>query len=227
MTADASDSGAIQLRVATDGRVVDFVPRALVMAMFTGRDATAVQMHVAELAAEGISVPDELPYFLELPVGLLTTGPQIKVNSTESSGEVEPVLLCTPDGWYVGVGSDHTARDVERQDLVQSKHACPKVLSTEVFPYQQVADAWDGIVVRSWAGPAGDLYQEGLARDITPVGELVSGVTATGRSTEGLVMFLGTVPLRTGAFVYRDSYRVELTMGPHGPSIGCSYQVNI
>lgn len=226
MTVQASSS-TIDLCVATNGRMITFQPRSLVLAMFTGRDSALVQKHIDELAAEGVQAPETVPSYLELPLSVLTTTNRIEVSSQESSGEVEPVLLCTSDGWYVAVGSDHTARDMERVDLAESKKACAKIISTEVLPYDQIARDWDKAILRCWAGDSAEPYQEGSTRDITPIADLVAGLEATGHSTDGLVLFLGTVPLRNGTFEFASHYRVELAMGLQGPSIGCSYQVAI
>jgi 4-hydroxyphenylacetate 3-monooxygenase len=213
----------LELRDVRHGVDLVFVPERVVIAAFTAADRTALEAHLRELEEEGVTVPETYPVYYELPVELLTTAPAIDVTSAESSGEVEPVLLCTPGGWFVGVGSDHTARDLERVDIATSKRACPKVIATDVVPYDEVTAAWDTSVLRSWTG-AGDPYQEGKTGSITPIPELVEGLRATGVEPEGTVMFCGTVPLLGGRFDFSDRFRIELAVSG-GPTIGCTYEI--
>src|SRR4051812_29495319 len=117
---------------ARDGGEIAFEPGSLVIAGFTGRNRDAVAAHVDELARLGVPEPAGIPAFYPLSPRLLSVEPEILVSSTATSGEVEPVLFCANGSWYVGVGSDHTARDLERVDIGLSKAACPKVVGTHV-----------------------------------------------------------------------------------------------
>src|SRR5882672_11152782 len=80
----------------------------LVIAGWTGRDRTAVEYHIAELAAIGVRPPRVVPCFYRVGANLLTTTGEVEVVGEDSSGEVEFVLVAEPDAMYVGVGSDHT-----------------------------------------------------------------------------------------------------------------------
>src|ERR1700759_4527759 len=97
------------------GGSVSVDPEAFIIAGYTGRDRAMVQKHIDELAHEGIAPPPEVPMWYEMPPALLTTGPQIEGTSAESSGEVEPIVMGIDGVLYLGIGSDHTARDVERE----------------------------------------------------------------------------------------------------------------
>jgi hypothetical protein len=206
-------------RVAETNQTVSFSPRTLVIAGFTGRDESAVDSHIRELVDEGIQAPESVPAFYLLAPDLLTHATHIEVPTSETSAEVEPVLLCSPEGWYVAVGSDHTARDLERVDIGESKKACPKPVSTEVWPYEEVRRQWDQITARSWAHVDGEevLYQEASLRELLPVPEVVRAMEEkTREEADGAAVFLGTVSLRTNGFVFADRYRVEL----HDPTSG-------
>ena len=206
-------------RVAETDHTVSFSPRTLVIAGFTGRNKSAVDEHIRELVNEGIQAPESAPVFYLLAPDLLTHATHIEVLTSETSGEVEPALLCLSEGWYVAVGSDHTARDLERVDIEESKKACPKPVSTEVWPYEEVRRQWDQITARSWASVDGEevLYQEAPLRELMSVPEIVQTFEQkTQEKADGTAIFLGTVPLRTNGFVFADRYRVEL----HDPSSG-------
>ena len=212
----------ISLTVLGSSETVEFDPERLVIAGFTGSRREQVQKHIDELAAEGVKPPDRTPAFYEVPVSLLTTDSAIEVAGDRTSGEVEPVLFCCARGWYVGVGSDHTDRELERDDIGASKAACPKPVSTEVVPYERAQEEWSRMTLGARAGST--VIQEGTTADIAPVPEIVAEFERRGGGvSEGLVIFLGTVALATPKFVFEKRYEMELGLGDG--SIGLSYGV--
>ena len=63
---------------------IAFEAEVLIMAGWTGRDATAVEHHVAELAALGVAPPSAVPLFYRMDPALLA-GP---VEAIEVLGEI-------------------------------------------------------------------------------------------------------------------------------------------
>jgi 4-hydroxyphenylacetate 3-monooxygenase len=215
------------LRLIAGGREIVFEPRRLIVAGYTGRDQAAVARHVAELAKLGVPEPPETPTFYELSPLLLTAEAAITVGSAQTSGEVEPVLFRTGGRCYVGVGSDHTARDLERIDIGMSKAACPKVVGTAVIDYGDAVTHWDRLALRSRIGADADIYQEGHAGELLPIPDLLSVMRARGGVlSDGTVVFLGTLALKSGTFVYSDRWALEMAL-PDGPTIECSYEVGV
>jgi 4-hydroxyphenylacetate 3-monooxygenase len=182
---------------------------------------------VDELARLGVPEPTGIPAFYPVPPQLLSVKREIQVSSPATSGEVEPVLFCANGSWYVGVGSDHTARDLERVDIGLSKAACPKVIGTEVIDYDEAVEHWDQIQLRSRTGSGGDLYQDGLADELLPVPELLDLMRSREHEVgAGSVIFLGTLGLKAADFVYSDRWSMELAV-PGGPTLTCSYEVAV
>src|SRR5471030_2634539 len=101
----------------------------LVMAGWAGRDPAAVEAHVRELEALGAPRPTHTPVFYRVASSLLTTSDVVQVVGPETSGEVEFVLVPQSDGLWVGLGSDHTDRGVERTSVALSKQLCAKVVA--------------------------------------------------------------------------------------------------
>ena len=215
----------IELRVVGEERGVAVTPREIVIAGFTGRDQDAVRRHVEELAREGVPRPTEVPAFYRVDAGLLTTASTITVRSERTSGEAEPVLICAMDGWYVGLGSDHTDRDLEREDIERSKAACPKVIATEVLPYELAAARWDDLRLRSWSSSS-DPYQDGSAGELLTIAELLEKLGATD-AADGTIVFCGTVALATDGFVFGDEFRAELVLPGGGQRIALSYRIDL
>jgi hypothetical protein len=85
----------------------------LVMASWSGRDAKAIEAHIKELEALGVKRPKSTPFFYHLAASLLTTAPKIQVLGTETSGEIETLIVSLQDGLWIGLGSDHTDRKVQ------------------------------------------------------------------------------------------------------------------
>jgi 4-hydroxyphenylacetate 3-monooxygenase len=181
---------------------------SLVVAGFTGRDAEAVRRHVDELASEGIPAPERVPEFYVLPVELLTTGEEIAVDGGSTSGEVEPIVFVTNDGMFVGVGSDHTDRERERESIALAKGACPKIVARDVVPYDAVAERWDDLVVRSTVD-GGELYQHAPLSELLPVAVILEGLRERVPGTGNAAIFCGTVPLQNG-FRFSDRFSGEL-----------------
>jgi hypothetical protein len=83
-----------------------------VIAGWTGRDPAARDKHIAELEAIGIARPASTPIYYRVAARRLTTADSIEVSGSETSGEVEFVLIGWEGRIFVGVGSDHTDRKV-------------------------------------------------------------------------------------------------------------------
>lgn len=213
----------IDLVDATRGDLVSPAVTRLVIAGYTGRDRGAVQRHIDELAQHGIPAPASVPTFYELSPGLLTVSDEITVSSSESSGEAEPVLFCGLGRWYLGVGSDHTARDVERESIAASKASCQKPVSRSVVPFDSVVEHWDRLTLRSSSD--GRPYQQGSLAELLPPRELVAACErATSQEARGLVLFCGTVPVLSGRFLYGGTFTAELVDGDR-TLISCTYRI--
>jgi hypothetical protein len=117
----------------------------LIIAGMTGRDVKAVQAHIDEPVEIGVPAPSIIPIYYLVSATLLTTANRFQVTGEDSSGEVEAVLLGTPEGMLVGVGSDHTDRKMETDSIAISKQVCPKSISRDLWQYADVVAGWDDI----------------------------------------------------------------------------------
>src|ERR1700726_1179459 len=169
----------------------------LVVAGWTGRDSATVEHHIAELQAIGVARPRTVPCFYRVGSNLLTTGERFDVTGADGSGEVEFVLVSLPEGLYVGVGSDHTDRKVESYGVTVSKQMCPKPISRELWPFAEMKDHWDALVLRSWITRDHQrrLYQEGVVTRMLAPEDLIARYTGGATLPSGTAMFCGTMPL--------------------------------
>ena len=202
--------------------------RELVLAGWTGRDADAVERHVAELEKLGVARPPTVPCYYRVSASLLTTADEVDVVGAHTSGEAEAVLFSLSDGFWVGVGSDHTDRRSEAFDVAVSKQACAKPVGTAVWRYAEVADHWDRLVLRSyaWDGSQRRLYQEGTLASIRPPEDLIARYLGRpGELPPGTAMFCGTLAA-VAPLASSDGFAVELVDPVRDRRLGHSYSVH-
>ena len=197
---------------------------ALIVAGWTGRDADAVEHHIRELEAIGIPRPAAVPTFYRVATGNLTSATDIQVSGLHSTGEVEFVLLAAEGTLWVGVGSDHTDRELEKHSVTLSKQACAKPLAASIWRFDEVASHWDSLQMQSHAWIAGQRrsYQHGHVSSMRHPADLIaaySNLVGWQRPAlpDGTVMFCGTLPVH-GTIEFADRFELDL----HDPRLGRS-----
>ncbi len=188
------------------------------MAGWTGRDAAAVEDHVAELAALGVPGPSRVPLFYRLDPALLA-GPvaEVQVLGEHTSGEVEVVLVALADGLWVGLGSDHTDRAMEAHGVAISKQLCRKPMAAELWRYEEVIGHWNRMVLRAQIIEAGErkLYMESSLAAVRRPEDLIAAYVqeralgAEASLPPGTVMFMGAIAAQGGI---RAAERFEMTL---------------
>jgi hypothetical protein len=171
-----------------------------VIAGWTGRDPVARDRHIAELEAIGIARPATTPIYYRVSARRLTTEDSIEVCGSDSSGEVEFVLIGWQGRIFVGLGSDHTDRKVEAYSVTVSKQMCDKVMAPVLWELEDVIGHWDRMILRSfaWIGGKRELYQEGTLDAMLPVSELIARGFKDGKMPDGCAMFGGTFAAKGG-----------------------------
>jgi hypothetical protein len=170
-----------------------------VIAGWTGRDADAVEKHIKELEVLGVKRPATTPIFYRVAASRLTLAASIEVLGTQSSGEVEFVLLQTEGVLWIGTGSDHTDREVEAYGVSVSKQMCEKPVAPQFWRFSDVAAHWDRLILRSHAiiGGRRVLYQEGSVAAMRHPEDLIGRFAKNGLA-EGTLMFCGTLAVHGG-----------------------------
>jgi hypothetical protein len=190
------------------------------------RDDERAAQHRAEMREIGIEIASDVPAPRIYPLGdwAVTTGQRITVQGERTSGEVEPVVLVDDGQLYVGLGSDHTDRELETAGIPWSKQVCPNVLSPVLWPYEEVRDRWDDAVLRSWAD--GELYQEVEAGAFLTPEDMVRIVGERVEMPSERTLIFGGTYVSVGAEVrYATRWDLELAL-PDGPAIRHRYEVD-
>ena len=126
-------------------------------------DASSAVAHQEEVADVGVRIAFDIPAprIYPMAVSSITTDTAIGVHSAATSGEAELVLVVSGGELYLGVGSDHTDRELERQSIIWSKQYSPSVLGTRVWRWADVEPRWPDLVLESTVD--GELYQSSPA----------------------------------------------------------------
>jgi hypothetical protein len=174
-----------------------FPIQSLIIAGWTGRDQAAVEKHIQELEHLGVKRPASTPIFYRVASSRVTTLNRIEVSGDDSSGEVEFLIARIRGALFVGVGSDHTDRVIEAVGVTVSKQMCDKPIAATFWPWEEVADHWSQLVLRSWIIEDGQrrLYQEGSVEAMLDPLDLISRWSDGGGTLpDNCLMFCGTLP---------------------------------
>lgn len=200
----------------------------LFVAGWTGRDKAKMEEHIVELGALGVKRPGSVPVFYRVSVDRLSRRGTIQAPGDTSSGEVEFVLVGIGDDVWVGVGSDHTDREVETYGITVSKQMCDKPLAGTLWPMAEVAPHWDQLELRSYAVEKGKrrLYQEGPVASMLSPDDLVAKLRATEGTPfqSGDVMMGGTM-LAIGGIKSAERFEFELIDPVLGRKISHVYDI--
>jgi Protein of unknown function (DUF2848) len=197
-----------------------------VVAGWTGRDPGAVEKHIRELEALGVKRPATTPIFYRVAAARLTTADTIEAVGESSGGEVEFVLLQHAGRLWVGTGSDHTDREVEKYGVTVSKQMCEKPVAPMFWAYDDVAPHWDRLMLRAHVVEGGKraLYQEGSVAAMMDPRTLIARHAGDGGLPEDTLMFCGTLAAHGGVRPTRE-FAFEIEDPVLGRRIAHAYRV--
>ncbi|HLS69654.1 MAG TPA: DUF2848 domain-containing protein [Kiloniellales bacterium] len=192
--------------------LLDIKVEQLIIAGWAARDQASVEAHIKELEELGVQRPSAVPLFYRVAADRLTSAESLQVLGNQSSGEIEAVLISDDRGrLWVGVGSDHTDREVEAYSVAVSKQICPKPISSELWAFEEVAEHWDRLRLRSHVVIEGkkELYQEGTMESLLDPRDLVRRYTGGSDLPPRTALFCGTLTAQGGV---RPAPRFEMEL---------------
>jgi hypothetical protein len=206
----------------------ELVPKALIVAGWTGRDEKALHHHIEELAAIGVPRPSSAPVFYRISTANLTQAAHLEVLGPDTSGEAEPVVVAMQDGLWLGVGSDHTDRKAETMGIALSKQLCAKVVGKTLWRLDEVAAHWDRLILRAHVTIDGKhlKYQEGPLSAMRNPSDLMSRAGGAAKFVTGTIMFCGTVGA-IGGIRPAAQFSAVLEDPILGREINCEYDIDV
>lgn len=193
---------------------------------YAGRNMEKTMEHIRELERDlGVPAPKKIPTIFECSNLLLTQEEDLQFVGNRTCGEVEYIILVCGGKIYIGVGSDHTDRELEGQNVLKAKQICPKPIGMDVWDYDDIKAHWDSIRVRSFQTVDGAEipYQDGTLADILPPEKILSELCERVGDIGNSVIFSGTVPALAG-FKFGTTFRCELVDDTLSRSIACFYR---
>ncbi len=217
---------ALTLQSLSGARPAEVAIDQAIVAGWTGRDAAAVEKHIRELEALGVKRPATTPIFYRVSASRITTATTIEAVGESSGGEVEFVLLQHDGRLWVGTGSDHTDREVEKYGVTVSKQMCEKPIASTFWAFDEVAPHWDRLLLRSSVVENGKrvTYQDGSVAAMIDPRDLMKRQAADGRLPEGTLMFCGTLAAIGGVRPTAE-FAFEMEDPVLGRKIGHAYRV--
>jgi hypothetical protein len=209
-----SSENTIRFKLVTKSTITEceFVVKKTVVAGWTSRDVEAMEKHIHELEEIGVPRPASTPMYYRVGASRITTAGKIQAAGGNSSGEVEFIMVNIDGKLWIGVGSDHTDRKVETYNITVSKQMCDKPVASVLWPWEELADHWDSLMLRSRVviGGQSELYQDGRVASMRPPLELIERYVADGGEfAAGTVMFGGTLAAM-GGIRPADSFEFEI-----------------
>jgi|SRR6185312_15192090 len=123
---------------------LEFAPVRIYNLGSATREKKSADAHQEEVADIGVKIAFDRPapriYPMDTPI--VTTADRIGVLNDQTSGEVE-IVLVVADDLYIGVGSDHTDRILEKTSILWSKQACANVTAPELWRFSEIEAHWD------------------------------------------------------------------------------------
>lgn len=199
----------------------------LMVVGFSGKDVAKTMEHIHELEAAGVKCPRDVPVPYQCDPQIVTRKDTIDVIGGKTSGEAEYLILCHEGKFYIGIGSDHTDREMEAVSIHKSKQVCLKPCSNEFWEYDEVKDHLPELRIISSQQAEGEVkaYQNGTAGDLLPFDTIIEKVKAE-VPLEDCLIYTGTVPLLHG-FVFGNRFTACLMDDVLGRELTLSYNIHV
>ncbi|HEY4600646.1 MAG TPA: DUF2848 family protein [Cerasibacillus sp.] len=201
------------MRLLLDDKQIEVCVEDLVIAGYTSRNQEDLKAHIRELEEIGVQPPPQIPMIYHVSKELLDTKGRISTIGKECSGEAEIVLLEQKGKWYLGLGSDHTDRQLETFSIQKSKQVCGKPITNEFWDVDKIIHHWDEIELKSWIINDQNekiLYQNGKLDSFMLPKDLIKVLEERNYPLKNVLVFGGTIPLLSEEFLYSTKFEAQL-----------------
>ena len=189
-------------------------------------DADAAVAHQNEVADVGVRIAFDIPAprIYPMAVSSITTDAEIGVHHGRTSGEVELVIVVDEGEVFLGLGSDHTDRDLEQLSIIWAKQYAPSVLGREVWRWSDVEPVWDRLVLESSVD--GRPYQSSPASVFRRPDDLLKVLADRIGDLPGtFLVYCGTYTTIANTIEYGDRWAAQLVDPEAGRRLALEYAV--
>lgn len=193
---------------------------------FTIRDRDKMQRHLDEVVGVHVPWPERPPVIFPISAWATITSDDVPVQYGRTSGEIEIVTVVDGDELLIGVGSDHTDRELEATDIPWGKQVAPNILAPTLWRWRDVADHWDQVQLESYVD--GTLYQKALVSEFWTPEEMVTSVKGRIKEVPGArVFYSGTVVSENEQLDFGKEWSLRMIDPVAGKTIRHDYTVTV
>lgn len=181
--------------------------------------------HQQEVADVGVRIAFDIPAPRVYPMAVtsVTTDDAVGVHHPRTSGEAELVLLMQDGELFLGVGSDHTDRELEQISIIWSKQYAPSVLGRRVWRWSDVEADWEALVLASTLD--GAAYQSSRAAVfLSPPVVLSELATRVRQLPSSYLVFCGTYATLDTTVRFGTQWAASLTNQRTGAELNLNYR---
>lgn len=204
---------------------LSLLPEHVYVVGYSGSNREKTMAHIRELEEQlNVAPPKQIPTIFEVSKELLTQDQHLYFLGEKTSGECEYVILIKDNHLYIGLGSDHTDRELEALSVPKAKQVCLKPIAREIWDYEDIKDHFSELKLTSQQNNR--TYQRGTLADIMSVENILKELNERIGEVNNCIIFSGTVPL-VDSYVYSDGFVMELVDERLNRKLTCQYEVNI
>lgn len=205
--------------------VFELIPEHVYVVGYSGSNKEKIYAHIKELEEElNVAPPKKIPTIFEVSKEILTQDKDLYFVGEKTSGECEFVIIMKDSKIYIGLGSDHSDRELEAISVPKAKQICLKPISVDIWDYEEIKDHFPKIKLS--AKSDFEDYQVGTLADIISVEEILSELNKSLGHIDNCVIYSGTVPLVNG-YKYGKNFSLELNDEILGRKIAFDYNINV
>lgn len=196
---------------------------------YAGRNLDKTMEHIKELEEQlGVPAPKKIPTIFQCGNYTLTQEKELHFVGEKTCGEVEYIMIIKDGKLYIGLGSDHTDRELESTSVPKAKQICAKPIGKEIWDYEELKDHWDSIRLNSYQTVEGRevVYQKGSLADILPPEVIKKELDERVGNIDNVIIYSGTVPVADG-FRYGTNFRCEMEDETLGRTLSMNYDVKV
>lgn len=200
-------------------------PERIFVIGYSGSNVEKIMEHIKELEEKlGVKPPEKIPTIFEVSREIVTQNTDLFFVGNKTSGECEYVIIKKDDKYYIGLGSDHTDRELESYSITKAKQVSLKPISDKVWEYDEIKNHMNSI--KLFSDYDGVRYQEGTLADIISVEQIMKELNDRVGEIGDCIIYSGTVPL-VDDYRYGSKFFMELNDEELDRKITKEYYINI
>ena len=159
-----------------------------------------------------------------IPIDRLTTAPEVQQIDGSAHGSAGVFLVAAQFGILFGVGSDHIDQRAAAPDV--ARQLCSKPIGRQVWRLSDVADHWQKLSIRSWAGSEANQVQSCELGEVIDPREMPREVDGRDELARGRALLVSGFPMITRPHS-ATQFKVEIKDPVHDRQLVHAYTIEL